>query len=507
MSRSSEIAGTAAGTAETPLYDAAALRAVERAAADALGDAFELMRRAGEAAWREWLDRWTQAYSLLVVCGPGNNGGDGYVMATHALRNGRRATVVRLREHAPRGELARRAAAEYAEAGGAVAEFDGALPAADAIVDALFGIGLSRAPDAAASALIEAINAHGAPVFALDAPSGVDADRGAALGTAVAADCTIEFIARKHGLRTGAALDCIGEFALADLGLRVPQYGAYPVAEWLREPDLKRWLRPRRRDSHKGRNGRVLCIGGDHGHGGALVLCAQAALRSGAGLVDAATRADHVAPLLARLPEAMPRAVESSDDARAALDAADVIAIGPGLGTQEWGAHLFVAALASAKPLLLDADALNLLVAQPRALPADCILTPHPGEAARLLGCDTARVQADRYAAVRALTERYRCAVVLKGAGTLVHAPGQGVRAIGAGNPGMAVGGMGDVLSGAIAALRAQGLDAFDAASCGALLHSVAGDLAAREDGERGLLPSDLMPWLRRCANPRADER
>lgn len=504
MSGSSETA--AAGT---PLYDAAALRAVERAAADELGDAYELMRRAGAAAWREWLDRWSQAYSLLVVCGPGNNGGDGYVMAAHALRNGRRATVVRLREHAPRGALAQRAAAEYAEAGGKTVEFDGTLPAAEAIVDALFGIGLSRPPDAAASALIEAINAHGAPVFALDVASGVDADRGAADGAAVIAGRTLEFIARKHGLRTGAALDYGGELVLADLGLRMERYGAHPVAQWLRAPDLGRWLRPRRRDSHKGRNGRVLCIGGDHGHGGALILCAQAALRSGAGLVDAATRADHVAPLLARLPEAMPRAVESSEDARAALDVADAIAIGPGLGTQEWGAHLFAAALASGKPLLLDADALNLLAAQPRALPADCILTPHPGEAARLLGSDTARVQADRYGAVRALGERYRCAVALKGAGTLVHAPGQGVRAIGAGNPGMAVGGMGDVLSGAIAALRAQGLDAFDAASCGALLHSVAGDRAAREGGERGLLPSDVMPWLRRCANPNpgADER
>ncbi|QQP97721.1 NAD(P)H-hydrate dehydratase [Lysobacter enzymogenes] len=508
MSRSAETLGARAATpSEAALYDAAALRAVEQAAADRLGDAYELMRRAGEAAWREWLDRWTQAYSLLVVCGPGNNGGDGYVMAAHAQRNGRRVAVVRLSEHAPRGELAQRAAAEYLDAGGAVVEFDGALPAADAVVDALFGIGLSRPPDAAAGALIDAINAHPAPVFALDVPSGVDADRGAADGAAVVADCTLEFIARKHGLRTGAALDFCGELVLADLGLSVPDYGVYPVAEWLRAGDLRRWLRPRRRDSHKGRNGRVLCIGGDHGHGGAPLLCAQAALRSGAGLVDAATRADHIAPLLARLPEAMPRAVESSEDARAALDAADVIAIGPGLGQHEWGAHLFAAALASGKPLLLDADALNLLAAQPRALPADCILTPHPGEAARLLGSDASRIQSDRYAAVRALSERYRCAVVLKGAGTLVHALGQGVRTIGAGNPGMAVGGMGDALSGAIAALRAQGLDAFDAASCGALLHSVAGDRAAQEGGERGLLPSDLMPWLRRCANPRADER
>lgn len=487
------------------MYDAAALRAVETAAAAELGDAYALMRRAGEAAWRECLDRWSQAYSLLVVCGPGNNGGDGYVMATLALQAGRRVTVVRLPEHTPRGKLAQRAAGEYEAAGGRTIEFDGALPAADAIVDALFGIGLKRPPEGAAETLIHAINAHPAPVFALDTPSGVDADRGRADGAAVVADRTIEFIARKTGLRTGAALDHAGVLSLASLGLRLNAYGVHPVAEYLRRGDLQRWLHPRLRDTHKGRNGRVLCIGGDHGHGGALLLCAQAALRSGAGLLEAATREAHVAPMLARLPEAMPRAVEHADELRASIEAANAIAIGPGLGQKDWGKQLFFAVIESGKPLLLDADALNLLAAEPRLLPSQTILTPHPGEAARLLGSDTARVQSDRYSAVRALADHYHCTVVLKGAGTLIAAPGAGVRVIGAGNPGMAVGGMGDVLSGVIAALRAQGLSAFDAASCGALLHSVAGDEAAREGGERGLLPSDLMPWLRRCANPFTD--
>lgn len=505
MAQTVEIARSAADAPATGLYDAAALRAVESAVAAESGDAYALMRRAGEAAWREWLDRWSQAYSLLVVCGPGNNGGDGYLMATHARQAGRRVAVVRLREHAPRGELARRAAAEYEAAGGETIEFDGVLPAAEAIVDALFGIGLSRAPDADAAGLIAAINAHAAPVFALDTPSGVDADSGRVAGAAVVAARTIEFIARKTGLRTGAALDHAGALSLADLGVRPAAHGVHPVGEWLRAGDLQRWLRPRSRDSHKGRNGRVLCIGGDHGHGGALLLCAQAALRSGAGLLDAATRAAHVAPMLARLPEAMPRAVEHGEDLRASIQAASVIAIGPGLGQGEWGKSLFSAAIGSAKPLLLDADALNLLAAQPRPLAADTILTPHPGEAARLLGSDTARVQSDRYAAARALVDRYRCVVVLKGAGTLVAAPNAGVRVIGAGNPGMAVGGMGDVLSGAIAAMRAQGLDAFDAAACGALLHSLAGDDAACDGGERGMLPGDLMPWLRRRANPSSE--
>jgi NAD(P)H-hydrate epimerase len=268
-------------------------------------------------------------------------------------------------------------------------------------------------------------------------------------------------------------------------------------------PDaLPAWLPPRPRDSHKGANGHVLCIGGDHGSGGAIVLCAQAALRAGAGLASVATRAAHVPPLLARQPEAMAHAVESADALAPLFARADVIAIGPGMGQGEWGRAMLDAVLAASKPLVLDADALNLLGAAPRALPADAILTPHPGEAARLLGTDTASVQADRNEAALALVRQHGAIVVLKGAGTIVAAPGRMSRVVAAGNPGMATGGMGDLLTGVIAALRAQGLDAFDAASCGALLHAHAGDLAAREDGMRGLLPSDLLRWLHRCANP-----
>jgi NAD(P)H-hydrate epimerase len=269
-------------------------------------------------------------------------------------------------------------------------------------------------------------------------------------------------------------------------------------------PDaLPAWLPPRPRDSHKGANGHVLCIGGDHGSGGAIVLCAQAALRTGAGLASVATRAAHVPALLARQPEAMAQAVESADALAPLFARASIIAIGPGLGQGAWGRAMLAAALAASKPLVLDADALNLLAAAPRALPAGTILTPHPGEAARLLDSDIASVQGDRNAAALALVQRYGAVVVLKGAGTIVAAPGRIPRVVAAGNPGMATGGMGDLLTGVIAALRAQGLDAFDAASCGALLHAHAGDLAAREDGMRGLLPSDLLPWLHRCANPR----
>jgi len=484
------------------LFDAPALRRLETRATQRLGDGFELMRRAGQAAWRDLLARWPEAMRVVVVCGPGNNGGDGYVLARHAKEGGRAVRVVHLPEHAPRSGLARRAADEYAAAGGAIEVFEHRLPQCDVVVDALFGIGFSREPDVATQALIAAINAVSAPVFALDVPSGVDADRGGVPGAAVVAARTIEFIAPKAGLRTGAALDHAGTLSLASLELESADFdGIVTAAERLAPTDLPRWLAPRPRDSHKGRNGRVLCIGGDHGSGGAIILCAEAALRSGAGLVEVATRERHLAPLLARLPEAMANEVGDADALHAALERADAIALGPGLGRGEWGLPLYERAIASGKPLLLDADALNLLATRPFALPADAVITPHPGEAARLLDTTTADVQRDRFAAARALSERYACVVVLKGAGTIVMSAHETPRVIAAGNPGMAVGGMGDVLSGVVAALRAQGMGAFDAAACGALLHSSAGDAAAHDGGERGLLPSDLMPWLRHFSN------
>jgi NAD(P)H-hydrate epimerase len=235
------------------------------------------------------------------------------------------------------------------------------------------------------------------------------------------------------------------------------------------------------------------------------MLCAEAALRAGAGLVDVATREEYVGALLARRPEAMVRAVERSEDLAVQLERADVVAAGPGLGQGMWGRVLFGAALGSGKPLVLDADALNLLATRDNvALPSDAILTPHPGEAARLLGVSTADIQNDRHGAANAIAEKYDAVVVLKGAGTIVVERGRRAGVIGAGNPGMAVGGMGDLLTGVIAALRAQGMPAFDAACVGALLHASAGDEAARDGGERGLLPSVLLPRLRRLANPDA---
>ena len=489
---------------DSALYDRASLRALETGASASLGDAYAVMQRAGHAGWHHLLTRWPQAQQIVIVCGPGNNGGDGYVLATHALQSGRDVHVIRLAKDAPRTELARRACREFEAAGGHVGDFAGGLPTADVVVDALFGIGLSRAPDAAATELIDVINAHDGDVFALDVPSGVDADSGNTPGVAIRATSTLQLLAAHRGLSTGAALDHRGKIATSSLGIDALSLGVVASARALHANVLNDWLKPRKRDSHKGSNGHVLCIGGDHGSGGAIALCAEAALRSGAGLTTVATRTGHVAALLARRPEAMVHGVESAAELRVLLHRVDVLALGPGLGQRAWGAGLYDAAMACAKPLVVDADALNLLSAQSGEVPADAILTPHPGEAARLLGISTKDVQVDRFAAAHGLVERFGCVIVLKGAGTIVAASGRVPCVIAAGNPGMAVGGMGDVLTGVISALRAQGLDAFDAACCGALLHAVAGDAAARDGGERGLLPSDLFAQLRRLSNPGA---
>ncbi len=444
-----------------PLFDPPALRALEvRGTAHCVGDAFALMARAGQAGWRCVLKHWPQAIRIVIVCGPGNNGGDGYVLARHAHAVGRQVRV--LQALPPATELARRASAECIAEGVPVDAGVTDLPGCDLIVDALFGIGLARAPEGPMADLIAAINAHPAPVLALDVPSGIDASRGSAPGVAIQADRTLQFLARHRGLRSGAALDHCGELEFAALDLPEALLdGIAPTAFAYRPAMLPAWFPLRPRDSHKGRNGHVLCVGGNHGSGGAIVLATQAALRSGAGLVSAATRGEHIAPLLARCPEAMAHEVED----------------------------------ATCLHVLIETDA-------GQRLRPDDIVTPHPGEAARLLGCTTVDVQMDRFAAASALQQRLGCVVVLKGAGSLVQSADAAPAVICAGNPGMGTGGMGDLLTGCIASLRAQGFSSSDAATVGALLHAAAGDAAAREDGERGLLPSDLLPWLRRLANP-----
>jgi NAD(P)H-hydrate epimerase len=484
------------------LYTAAQVRELDLRASERGGiPARQLMQRAGEAAWRILKLQWPAAVDILVLCGAGNNAGDGYVVAEQALKQGCRVTLLTLGDSARLPAAAAEVRAGFLKAGGSESPLSGRLPDADLIVDAMLGTGLDRSLSGDWLQAVQAVNASGKPVLSLDIPSGLNADTGAEMGAAVHATVTVTFIALKAGLFTGAGPECTGLLRYEELGAPDSIHtGVTPRAVRLRSSSMRELSLPRRRrDAHKGDYGHVLLVGGDHGMGGAIRLAAEAALRAGAGLVSVATRAEHVGGFLAGLPEAMVRGVEVPEDCAPMLARASVIAVGPGLGQGVWGKSLLERILATAHPLVLDADALNFLALAPQKR-GDWILTPHPGEAARLWGTDTDAVQHDRYAAVEHLARRYGGVTVLKGAGSLVAAPGETTVVCTAGNPGMAAPGMGDVLTGVIAALLAQGLGCGDAARMGVYVHATAGDLAARQ-GERGLMARDLMEPLRRLVN------
>lgn len=483
---------------QAALYTTEQVRALDRAAIAGGIPGIELMQRAATAAFGVLRRRWPQARSVCVLCGPGNNGGDGFLVAMLVKEAGLQATVIALADTSVGDAFEARV--RCSGAGVPIAHAD-VLPQADVYVDALFGAGLNRAPEGDAAALIRALNAQTKPVLALDVPSGLSSDTGVAFEPCVRAMATACFVAWKRGLFTAQAFDHAGERELATLDLPASLYAQHaPDAGLLQAQGLPK----RPRDSHKGMYGHVLAIGGDHGAGGSIRLTAEAALRVGAGLVSVATREAHVVALLSACPELMPQGVHVPRNLGPLLERTTVLALGPGLGREEWGRGLWQAALDANKPIVLDADGLNLLAEHPRALPQQIVLTPHPGEAARLLQCTTAQVQADRFAAARTLAQNHRAVVVLKGAGSVIASPQGEVAICPWGNPGMAGGGMGDAQTGVIAGLLSQGLPAWDAARLGTGVHARAGDLAARA-GERGLLASDLFPYLRALVNGRLD--
>jgi len=485
------------------LYTATQVREIERRARERHGiPGAELMERAGAAALGLLGALYPRARRIAVVCGPGNNGGDGYVLARLAGEQGLAPVV--LGAGAPRAEGdAARARAMCAAAGIAIGEFASEhLASCDVIVDALFGTGLDREVEREGRAAIEAINAAGRPVLAIDIPSGLDSDTGRVHGAAVRAQATVTFIGLKPGLFTGAGREHCGRIFFDGLGAPPDAYGAsMPCARRITEANLGGLLRRRPRDAHKGAAGHVLVLGGDQGMPGAARLASAAAYRAGAGLVTLATHPAHAACAGATFPELMVHGARSGRDLRPLLQRATVIALGPGLGQGRWGRMLFRAAHAARLPLVVDADGLNLL-AQTPARRADRVLTPHPGEAARLLKKTVVEIQNDRFAAARAIAARYGGVCVLKGSGTVIAADGDGVFDLcDLGNPGMASGGMGDVLAGAIAGLIAQGLDVRAAARLGVWAHAGAGDDAAAAGGELGLLAGDLLSLIRARLN------
>ncbi|MEO7431584.1 MAG: NAD(P)H-hydrate dehydratase [Dokdonella sp.] len=483
------------------LYTIAQVRRIERNAIERLHvPAFELMERAAHAAFGRLRECWPGAGRLLLLAGSGNNGGDAYVLGTVARKAGFHVAAVALTGAS--GVDALRARMAFVSTGGRVIDADGVeeLPDADVVVDGLFGIGLARPVAGVAAALIGKINALGRPVLSLDVPSGLDADTGCRLGSTIRAQETVSFIAWKRGQFTADAADCCGALTLASLQLPGDAFVDETADANVLDHAIWGLLKPRSANANKSTFGHVLAIGGDFGMGGAIRLSGEAALRCGAGLVSVATQTSNVTAINAARCELMAHGVESAADLASLIERASVIAIGPGLGQTAWGQSLFDAVITGVKPTVVDADALNLLAKSPQALTEGFVLTPHPGEAARLLGCDSATVQRDRYAAARTLAGRYCAVVVLKGAGSLIANPQGVVDVCPWGNSGMASGGMGDVLTGVIAALLAQGFSAWDAARLGVALHARAGDLAAG-DAPRGLIASDLFAPLRHLAN------
>ncbi|MFU8895496.1 MAG: NAD(P)H-hydrate dehydratase [Gammaproteobacteria bacterium] len=486
------------------LWTAAQVRELDRRAIEDHGIAGrELMERAGAAALDALLRRWPATRAITVVCGAGNNAGDGYVVARLARQAGLAVRMLAVADpDALRGDAAS-AREDFLQAGGEIIRWDGAGdPGGDGpLVDALLGTGLDRDLAGPFASAVESINAAARPVVALDIPSGLHADTGRVMGCAVRAQLTVSFIGLKLGLFTGRGRALAGALAFDALGTPPGlERGLVPAARRLEARLAGDWLPARARDAHKGQFGHVLVIGGDEGMGGAARLAGEAALRAGAGLVSVATHPAHVAPILAARPELMCRGIAGPEALQPLLARATVIAIGPGLGRSPWATELLGTALGSGLPCVLDADALNLLSAAPQRSDR-WVLTPHPGEAGRLLGSDAAAIEADRPAAVRELRARYGGVAVLKGAGTLVCGASASLWLCDRGNPGMASGGMGDVLTGVIAGLAAQLGDLERAACLGVLVHALAADDAAA-GGERGLVAGDLFAALRSWVNP-----
>ncbi len=481
------------------LFRAEQVRAMDRFAIDQLKiPGYDLMQNAGQAAFNLLNTTWPDIRRIAVICGGGNNAGDGYIVARLALETGFDVSVIAL---SPVSRLKGDALSAYqafkATGGKTVSYNTDIYSIVDFIVDAMLGTGLDREVSGKYADVIRDINNFGGPVLALDIPSGLHADTGSPLGNAVRADLTITFIGLKQGLFTGAGVEYSGRVIFDSLKVpeTVQQSEMHSAELLLSEGNV---LLPRGKNSHKGNFGHVLVVGGDTGYTGAARMAAEAAARVGAGLVSIATRKTHADMISLTRPEIMSHGLETKTELRNLLQRVTAVAIGPGLGQSSWAVDFFHTVFESKLAMIVDADALNLLALNP-CRRNNWVLTPHPGEAARLLKTSVAEIQNDRFGAVKSLVDQYGGVIALKGAGTIV-CNGSNFAVNTSGNAGMASGGMGDVLTGVLAGLIAQKLSLWAAAKAGVYIHSKAADLAAN-DGERGLLASDLMIHFRHLVN------
>jgi len=502
-----------------PVFTAAEMRALDARAIREVGiPGPRLMDNAGTGAAAliaGWLAP-IRGKTVVVVCGKGNNGGDGFVVARRLKARG---AAVRVLLVGRRAEVRGDAAAALGRWRGRVEEIEEparlarALDGADVIVDALLGTGVSGAVRGPAAAAIEAINragAGGVPVVALDLPSGLDADRGALLGPTVKAWRTVTFAGLKRSLLLAPAAAQAGAVEIGDIGV---SSGAARrgITTWRLElADVRPAFPPRDLDAHKGRFGHLLVIAGSLGKTGAAVLAGRAALRSGVGLCTIAAPASQQPIVAAQAPEYMTVALPETGAQSLSLKAKDrvlelahrldAVALGPGLSldpeVQEL-ARVLVRDLP--RPMVVDADALSALAGHLdllRRAAGPRVLTPHPGEMARMLGTTIQAVQADRIEVARTFAREHRVVIALKGAHTVIAGPDGHVAINPTGNPGMAKGGSGDVLTGIVGALLARPIEPETAVRAGCYVHGLAGDVAARERGEYAMLASDLVESL-----------
>ena len=479
------------------VYLAEQVREMDRLAIEEHGiPGIDLMRKAGLSVF-DTIRKYYPDEDVTVFCGAGNNAGDGYVIAKLALEVGFKVKVCYLAiPDSLRGD-AYTAYQDYIQAGGVASGFSlVTVINKGVIIDALLGTGLNRDVSGIYAQAIALINESTSPVISVDIPSGLNADTGDLMGCAVKADHTVSFVGLKQGMFTGLAADYCGNIIFDSLNipkevLNDIKYSARMIP--------KPCLPARQQCIHKGNNGHVLVVGGDNGFSGAIRLAAEAALRIGAGLVSVATRKSHASLINVGRPELMCHGVEDAAKLNPLLEKATVVVIGPGLGQGPWGKKMFNKVIESGKPMVMDADALNLLASKNFSFD-NWVLTPHPGEAGRLLECSTSEITKDRFTAASKLQNKYGGVVVLKGAGTLVHTGEETVIST-TGNPGMASGGMGDTLTGMVAGLIAQGMTLDSATTSAVYLHGKAADLSAQQQGETGLLASDLMPFIRQLVN------
>ena len=508
----------------THLYSADQIGSLENIVIKELGiNSYDLMLLAGASVFTTIKRRYPQTSKLIVFVGGGNNAGDGYVVAAIAKLNGIEADVIQLCEEQNLKSETRRAF-EYASSSG-VSMYSFTDEPVDQnyngretlIVDAIIGTGLNRPIAGRYQKAINAVNSSNCPVISVDLPSGLNSDTGCAMGIAVMAHLTLTFVGLKQGLLTGEGKDYSGEVVFANLDIPDFIYKAkgspVPSSNRIDIGYVKSHLGPRKKSSHKGDHGHVVVLGGDLGLGGAGIMAAEAAKRSGAGLVTLITRSEHRTAALVRCPELMVIGTEGKKKEFAGLlEKASSIVVGPGLGTADWGKSLLLSVLESKQisdtPILFDADAITILSDRKDLLDSmetgHFVFTPHPGEAAKLLGISKEHVQLNRFSAVRELVNLWGGACLLKGSGSLTcsaDAPDT-IYLCSEGNAGMASGGMGDILSGIIASLIAQGLKTTEALNCGICIHGEAGDLASRAYGERGLRATDLFPFLGELVNP-----